>query len=314
MFRWSCFFTDDGRYLITCSADWKVTVFDVHNDFSIKSQKIAPGTLALLDSCLVGNGELIAQSSISNQLMLHQLESETLETSMIELPNVRMIAGIAANILHPHLVGLACGGTPCTPVIILDLETQTIVSKAHSDDSDASTAAFLDDRGQVLCNGSRSEKFVRLWDVRQKMVHPIGLLTGHTGHVTFVQSKLDDIHILTNATDNSAKIFDVRMLSDAIDDETRDCSIQTLVGHTVGSAPIACCFSPSYTRHTVVLSGSDSGGIHAYCSKVGTPIGVLQGSQGCVIRQCAWSPTAPIVVAHTASGEVLVWDAPDYIS
>lgn len=39
---------------------------------------------------------------------------------------------------------------------------------------------------------------------------PVGILTGHSGGITFIDSKCDARHLISNSKDQSIKLWDVR--------------------------------------------------------------------------------------------------------
>jgi WD repeat-containing protein 23 len=118
-----------------------------------------------------------------------------------------------------------------------------------------------------------------------------GVFLGHTEGLTYVDSKGDGRYVLSNAKDQTAKLWDLRKMmskekadkvdinahttrfeyrSNAYDERTyrphpHDCSLVTFRGHKVLKTLIRCHFSPAgSTDSRYVYSGSYDGSVYIW--------------------------------------------------
>lgn len=73
--------------------------------------------------------------------------------------------------------------------------------------------------------------FIKVWDRRtlnESNPHPVGVLAGHKDGITFIDSKGDGRHLISNCKDQSIKLWDVRHFSskDAEENARRAVSVQ----------------------------------------------------------------------------------------
>ena len=77
----------------------------------------------------------------------------------------------------------------------------------HADD--VNTVAYADETSQILFSGS-DDGLCKVWDRRtlgeNGDVRPVGLLAGHVDGVTFIDSRGDGRHLITNSKDQSIKL------------------------------------------------------------------------------------------------------------
>ena len=60
--------------------------------------------------------------------------------------------------------------------------------------------------GQFLASGYR-DKTIRIWDMRQKPLNTIAILTGHSGRVTNVVYSPDGKYLAASSTDNTGRRY-----------------------------------------------------------------------------------------------------------
>jgi WD repeat-containing protein 23 len=232
----------------------------------------------------------------------------------------------------PSTIALCAGGN-APSVFILDLETMQVVTNSPRTIHDESSVAYLDRQGNVICCGG-DDFHIKLWDVRMRMGPPIGVLEGHMDGITSISTTLDDIHILSNSKDQTAKLFDARRLVNVHETapvralawdyrfmaypgrhliHPSDSSLVTYSGHDVLLTHIRCGFSPAYTGNRFVFNASASRGIHVYSRHTGRLLNRMVLPFQSVIRECAWHPHQPLMVAATFNGHLLAWDVPRLI-
>lgn len=57
---------------------------------------------------------------------------------------------------------------------------------------------------------------IKVWDRRtlgESSVKPVGILAGHVDGITFIDSRGDGRHLISNSKDQSIKLWDVRVFS-----------------------------------------------------------------------------------------------------
>jgi len=184
--------------------------------------------------------------------------------------------------------------------MVYDVERKMTVAQqlAHEDDINAVT--FLDrERSPHLIASGSDDSLIKVFDRRimSQTAPPAGLLCGHGNGITALSSKEDGRYIVSNAKDNTAKVWDVRMMhsSHTFDSMSQvhspfeydyrfeefpgwgrpwshkhDRSILTLRGHEVGKTLIRAYFSPiQSTGQRYIYSGSSDGIIHVWDAMTG---------------------------------------------
>ena len=101
-------------------------------------------------------------------------------------------------------------------------QTRSLRIDAHGDDVNA--VAFVDTATHILASGG-DDGLIKIWDrrsLREANPTPVGVFAGHVDGVTFIDSKDDARHIISNSKDQSIKLWDLRhFASNQTIDETR---------------------------------------------------------------------------------------------
>ena len=201
----------------------------------------------------------------------------------------------------------------------------------HQDDVNA--VCYGDESGNVFYSCS-DDSIILAYDVRVKK--PVGGFVGHMAGLTYLDMT-DGRWLLSNSKDQSAKLWDVRasMVSFAeakkdrssgdvrrfaydyrwqaparrLPSHPRDNSLTTYRGHAVLQTLIRAKFSPDYTNHAYVYSGSACGRVHIWDRyQGGLPIRVLDGGHDDVVRDVDWSPRTSMIASIGFEGNVVTWD------
>lgn len=75
--------------------------------------------------------------------------------------------------------------------------------------------AFADETSHIIYSGG-DDGLIKVWDRRtlnERMPKPVGVLAGHMDGVTFIDSRGDGRHLISNSKDQSIKLWDVRVFS-----------------------------------------------------------------------------------------------------
>ena len=199
----------------------------------------------------------------------------------------------------------------------------------HQDDVNA--VCYGDESGNVFYSGS-DDSIILAYDVRAKK--PVGGFVGHVAGLTYLDMA-EGRWLLSNSKDQSAKLWDVRAsmvpFAEAKKDRSsgdvrrlgfdyrwqaprrlpghpRDKSVTTYRGHAVLQTLIRAKFSPDYTNHAYVYSGSACGRVHVWDRyEGGLPIRVLDGHND-VVRDVDWSPRTPMIASVGFEGLIVTWD------
>ena len=138
----------------------------------------------------------------------------------------------------------------------------------------------------------------KVWDRRSLREHnpkPVGVLAGHIDGITYVATRGDGRHLITNSKDQTVKLWDIRRVSDREAVEggkkavaiqmwdyrwqrvpknmtstkapkvTGDSSVMTYTGHTILQTLIRCHFSPKFsTGQKYIYTGCAAGRVVVY--------------------------------------------------
>lgn len=80
---------------------------------------------------------------------------------------------------------------------------------------DVNTIAFADDSSNIIYSGG-DDGLIKVWDRRtlnESNPKPVGVLAGHLDGITFIDSRGDGRHLISNSKDQSIKLWDVRVFS-----------------------------------------------------------------------------------------------------
>ncbi|PIK37876.1 putative DDB1- and CUL4-associated factor 11, partial [Apostichopus japonicus] len=152
---------------------------------------------------------------------------------------------------------------------------RTLMVDAHEDDVNA--VCFADSSSQILFSGG-DDGLCKVWDRRmlsESNSSPVGTLAGHSDGITFIDTKGDTRHLISNSKDQSIKLWDMRCFSseNAVENARRavaqqewdyrwqraprrsrrrilvkgDTSLMTYRGHGVLHTLLRCRFSPKFT-------------------------------------------------------------------
>ncbi|KAB0793266.1 hypothetical protein PPYR_12886 [Photinus pyralis] len=191
--------------------------------------------------------------------------------------------------------------------------------RAH--EYDVNSVAFADDTSHIIYSGG-DDGLIKVWDRRtltEANPKPVGVLAGHRDGITFIDSRGDGRHLISNSKDQSIKLWDVRVFSAqsaaentlrAVHDQTwdyrwqevpkklyssknkleGDTSIMTYKGHVVIKTLVRCRFSPvDTTGQRYIYTGCGVGRVVIYDALTGKIKGELSGHNACV-RDVAWHP------------------------
>ncbi|CAG9771030.1 unnamed protein product [Ceutorhynchus assimilis] len=231
---------------------------------------------------------------------------------------------------------LICGANDGC-LYVYDIERRRRTFKISSHESDLNRVTYADEASHIIYTGG-DDGLVKIWDTRtldERDTKPVGILAGHQDGVTYIDSRGDGRHLISNSKDQSIKLWDIRCLSnDATVREALkvvrdqpwdyrwqgvprhmydykklegDTSIMTYKGHVVSKTLIRAKFSPAATTgQRYIYSGCGFGRLMIYDSLTGKIVKQRKGHMSCV-RDVAWHPTRNEILTSSWDGMVGKW-------
>jgi WD repeat-containing protein 23 len=223
---------------------------------------------------------------------------------------------------------LLCGSSD-QHAYVYDIPSRTRETKVlvHADDVNA--VRWLDEGSTCFLTGS-DDCLVKLWDTRAlARGQPVTVFAGHMGGVTCVDSMRDGIHLLSQAKDQSIRLWDLRVGGEpnavrqiranfdyrweranarARRPDGLDHSVMVYQGHMVARTLIRAYFSPAATTgQRYIVSGSACGRVFVYDVLTGEVVKVLQGHQS-IVRDVAWHPKRCQIVSGGWDSNLVRWE------
>ncbi|KAN0016014.1 hypothetical protein ACTFIU_005964 [Dictyostelium citrinum] len=376
-----CKITSDGKRLMTASQDKKIRIFNTSNFDEIKSIDAIDINWSIIDTDYSPDQNWLIYSSWSHYIQLcrvnfnenHQYnDTDFSRKTNSSKTNTTVRGGIKQNFedyheslfLDPGDVDRFCVfGLKFSPnnkeilcgcsngeIIIYDLEGRQVVNHIRGHGRDVNSVCYLDHTGNVFVTGS-DDSLIRVWDKRSLDNSnrsnggnkPVGTFTGHYQGLTHVCSKDDGTYVLSNSKDQSAKLWDIRKMSDPTSkpptgganwdyryysypsdymmpnplrngSNVNDVSLMSYRGHQVVQTLIRCYFSPiETTAQKYIYSGSFNGMIYIYDVLTGklvktlTDISQNNSQRSPLIRDLAWSPNSLNLISGNWDGKVTSW-------
>lgn len=213
------------------------------------------------------------------------------------------------------------GGANDGYIYVYDRQSNKRSLRIRAHEYDVNSVAFADDTSHIIYSGG-DDGLIKVWDRRtltEANPKPVGVLAGHMDGITFIDSRGDGRHLISNSKDQSIKLWDVRIFSAqsaaentlrAVHDQTwdyrwqevprklyssknkldGDTSIMTYKGHVVIKTLVRCRFSPIHTTgQRYIYTGCGVGRVVIYDALTGKIKRELNGHNACV-RDVAWHP------------------------
>nr|XP_042908146.1 DDB1- and CUL4-associated factor 11 isoform X2 [Parasteatoda tepidariorum] len=178
------------------------------------------------------------------------------------------------------------GGANDQYLYVYNREANKRTLRIYSHEDDVNTVAFADNTSQILFSGG-DDGICKVWDRRtlcESHPKPVGVLAGHEDGLTYVDSKGDGRHLITNSKDQTIKLWDMRAFSPSSSVE--------------GAYKAVKSHNWDYRWQRVPTSFYDilTGKIKA----------ILRGHKGCV-RDVAWHPYRNEIMSSSWDGTVVKW-------
>ncbi|KAA8498558.1 DDB1- and CUL4-associated factor 11 [Porphyridium purpureum] len=298
---------------------------------------------AVVDVDVSPRMDWLAYTSWSNSISLARLDGS--QNYAIELDRCSGDVMCLFSIQHTSDGREIVGGGSDACIYFADLESNTVTRiRAHADD--VNSVAFVDADGQMIISGS-DDSLIKVWDRRclqtvstdqsrpsarvSMQQKPVGVFQGHSFGITHVTSRFDGRLILSNSKDQSAKLWDLRMLRecalpdglarrrrhfdyrwDMVDyastpQHPNDSSLRTFRGHRVLQTLIRGYFTPPSMGSAHCVLGSHDGSIHFYDIVSGETVQILSGHRN-TVRDVSLHPSEPLLATSSWDQTVSLWN------
>ncbi|KAK4012513.1 hypothetical protein OUZ56_024753 [Daphnia magna] len=339
-------YSKDGNIFLSAAQDRVLRVFDTSKGGFDCIRKIPARDVgwSILDTAFSPDGRNIIYSSWSEAIHLCNIYDGVERHEVLPLcPELRRFCIFSLTFSQDGNEVLGGANDGCLYIYDCEKRQRTLRIDAH--DEDVNTVAYADETSQILFSGA-DDGLCKVWDRRTLAENgeakPVGILGGHVDGLTFVDSRGDGRHLITNSKDQSIKLWDMRKFSGSeVQQRTRtfmssqswdysfqnvpwrlscsknkiagDTSLMTYRGHSVLRTLIRCRFSPAFsTGQRYIYSGCAAGKVFIYDVLTGMPAVVLTGHSDCV-RDVSWHPYSMDIIDSAWDGRHFRWfhAAPD---
>ncbi|KAF2741556.1 WD40 repeat-like protein [Polyplosphaeria fusca] len=280
-------FSDDGNFFFSCAQDFRSVVYP-------------GGQWTITDASLSPDNRFLAYSSIRSFVYLAPTDPDNdSDPTLLDFGtgtnrNPRRHYG-DFGIWSIRFSGDGreiVAGTGDDSVYVYDIERRQSILRIPGHQDDVNAVCFGDAHSPHILYSGSDDTTLKVWDRRSMGDgREAGVFLGHTEGLTYVDSKGDGRYVLSNAKDQTAKLWDLRKMiskdkadtidpnayttrfeyrSDAYDEadyrpHPHDCSLVTFRGHQVLKTLIRCHFSPpGSTDSRYVYSGSYDGSVYIW--------------------------------------------------
>ncbi|ORZ31537.1 WD40-repeat-containing domain protein [Catenaria anguillulae PL171] len=329
-------FSADGNFFYVCTQDFRVHMYDSRDPLDLREYKTVRaylGQWTITDATLTTRNDRIAYSTIMPHVHVASTDPDAAaeEQTRLDLSGGR--GGGAGRFGIWSLRFSADGrelvaGTSANSVIVYDVERKVQVLSARGHVDDVNAVCFADQSTNVMYSGS-DDSLIKVWDRRSlrpgDSARPVGVLPGHTEGITYVSSRGDGRYLVSNGKDQCAKLWDVRKMVmpstfDKMAPDMRDLRLDW--DYRWQAFPLGA-HGPAVRRHpndasVVTFMGHHSvskGSVVVY-NMLGQCVREMRtGSLGQVpsmhgswrrenvVRDVAWHPNMPIIMATTWTGD-----------
>lgn len=300
-------FSDDGNFFYSCVKDFKVRMYDTSNPYRWRYYKTVDypfGAWTLTDATLTPDNKYLAYTSIQPKVCLAPTDpNDTGDPYTLDLSD----NGTRRRQFDPHGRRGAFGiwslrfsgdgrelvaGTSNHSIVVYDIEARRSILEIPGHDDDVNAVCFGDKSSPHILYSGSDDTTLKVWDRRSMGdSREAGAFVGHTEGLTYIDSKGDGRYILSNAKDQSMKLWDLRMVmstakfmeidnsrfttnfdyrwaeydEDEYQPHPHDNSLVTFRGHKVLRTLIRCHFSPpGSTNSRYVYTASSDGKVYVY--------------------------------------------------
>jgi WD repeat-containing protein 23 len=220
-------FSEDGSFFFACGQDFKVRMYDTSNPYDWKYYKTVNyygGQWTITDATLSPDNKYLAYSSIRSDVCLATTDptdsSEPRHLNFSNTGNGPSLGG-GGRIGHFGIWSLRfsgdgseiVAGTSDQSVYVYDLEAQRSVMQIRGHADDVNAVCFGDKMSPHILYSGSDDTTLKVWDRRSlRSERPAGMFLGHTEGLTYIDSKGDGRYVISNAKDQTCKLWDLRKM------------------------------------------------------------------------------------------------------
>jgi len=225
-------FSEDGSFFFACGQDFKVRMYDTSNPYDWKYYKTVHyygGQWTITDATLSPDNRNLAYSSIRSQVCLANTEQgDDSEPHLLDFSDMgsgghgygggggwgrsRGHFGIWS-LRFSGDGGEIVAGTSDQSVYVYDLETRRSILRIPGHTDDVNAVCFGDKMSPHILYSGSDDTTLKVWDRRSlASMRPAGMFLGHTEGLTYIDSKGDGRYVISNAKDQTCKLWDLRKM------------------------------------------------------------------------------------------------------
>ncbi|KAG8200731.1 hypothetical protein JTE90_022340 [Oedothorax gibbosus] len=334
-------FAKDGDVFMSAAQDFCIRLYDTSRGSHFKlKRKIEARDCgwSILDTAVSPNGRSLIYCTWSECIhMCNISDDEEIHHEALPLyPDERRFCIFSLRFSQDGSEIL--GGANDQYLYVYNREQNKRTLRIYSHEDDVNTVAFADNTSEILFSGG-DDGICKVWDRRtlcESSPVPVGIFAGHEDGITYVDSKGDGRHLITNSKDQTIKLWDMRAFSPSSSVENAykavkshnwdyrwqrvpsslnrpkrkisgDTSLMTYRGHSVRQTLIRCRFSPETTTgQSYIYTGCGQGRVVVYDVLTGKIKATLKGHKGCV-RDVSWHPYRNEIVSSSWDGTIVRW-------
>ena len=232
-------FSEDGSFFFACGQDFKVRMYDTSNPYDwnyYKTVHYYGGQWTITDASLSPDNKLLAYSSIRSQICLANTDQgDSSEPRLLDFSDMgggghgfgggggwgrsRGHFGIWS-LRFSGDGGEIVAGTSDQSVYVYDLEAQRSILRIPGHTDDVNAVCFGDKMSPHILYSGSDDTTLKVWDRRSlSSMRPAGMFLGHTEGLTYIDSKGDGRYVISNAKDQTCKLWDLRNMVSTDDGE-----------------------------------------------------------------------------------------------
>lgn len=225
-------FSEDGSFFFACGQDFKVRMYDTSNPYDWRYYKTVNyygGQWTITDATLSPDNKHLAYSSIKSNVCLATTDpTDSSEPRRLDFANTGSGSGPTRGFGGWGGGGSRFGiwslrfsgdgseivaGTSDQSVYVYDLEAQRSVMQIRGHSDDVNAVCFGDKMSPHILYSGSDDTTLKVWDRRSlRSERPAGMFLGHTEGLTYIDSKGDGRYVISNAKDQTCKLWDLRKM------------------------------------------------------------------------------------------------------
>lgn len=225
-------FSEDGSFFFACGQDFKVRMYDTSNPYDWKYYKTVHyygGQWTITDATLSPDNKNLAYSSIRSQVCLAETaQGDDSEPTLLDFSDMGSGghgagggSGWGRSRGHFGIWSLRfsgdgkeiVAGTSDSSVYVYDLEARRSILRIPGHSDDVNAVCFGDQMSPHILYSGSDDTTLKVWDRRSlASMRPAGMFLGHTEGLTYIDSKGDGRYVISNAKDQTCKLWDLRKM------------------------------------------------------------------------------------------------------